>query len=204
MVRQRTHSLGRIGHGIEHSGIARIGRRPFGLPNSNYVRKAMLSRTTLAIAIATVSTIAIAQSNPPASNNSSTSAAAPQQPNSSMTTGMASDKGLQIATSATVAVRFVNARPADLMTSRLIGTNVYNNQNETLGEIEDLVVENGKTLSGVVVSVGGFLGIGDSYVVLDPSTIVLNQKDGSWRAYIDTTKDNLKNAPKFKYTKKQS
>ena len=90
------------------------------------------------------------------------------------------------------------------MTSRLMGAKVYNNQNETLGEIEDLVVEDGKTLSGGVVSVGGFLGIGDSYVVLDPSTIVLNQKDGSWRAHVDTTKDTLKNAPKFNYTKKQS
>lgn len=90
------------------------------------------------------------------------------------------------------------------MTSKLIGINVYNNQNETLGEIEDLVVDKGKTLSGVVVSVGGFLGIGDSYVVLDPSTIVVSQKDGNWRAFVDTSKDNLKNAPKFKYTKKQS
>ena len=37
--------------------------------------------------------------------------------------------------------------------------------------------------------------------VLDPSTVVLNQHDGKWRAYIDTTKDNLKNAPKFTYKK---
>jgi sporulation protein YlmC with PRC-barrel domain len=172
----------------------------------------MFSRTILAIAFATTSTMAVAQSNPPASNNSSTSTASPQpsntatpqHSNSSTTTGMAGDKGLQMAKSATVAVRFVTVKPADLMTSRLIGTNVYNNQNETLGEIEDLVVDNGKTLSGVVVSVGGFLGIGDSYVVLDPSTIVMNQKDGNWRAYVDTSKDNLKNAPKFQYSKKQS
>jgi sporulation protein YlmC with PRC-barrel domain len=98
-------------------------------------------------------------------------------------------------------VKFVTVKPADLMSSQLIGTNVYNNQNESLGEIEDLVVENGQTITGVVVSVGGFLGIGESYVVLDPSTIVLNERDGSWRAYVDTSKDNLKNAPKFNYTK---
>ena len=56
-------------------------------------------------------------------------------------------------------------------------------------------------MKGVVVAVGGFLGMGESYVVLDPSTIVLNQKDGTWRAYVDTSKDNLKSAPKFTYSK---
>jgi len=106
-----------------------------------------------------------------------------------------------MASSATVAIKFVTVKPADFMSSRLVGANVYNNQNETVGEIEDLVIDNGKTVSGLVVGVGGFLGMGESYVVLDPSTVVLNQQDGKWRAYVDTTKDNLKNAPKFTYTK---
>lgn len=116
-------------------------------------------------------------------------------------TSMASDMGLRMASTATVAVKFVTVKPADFMSSRLVGANVYNNQNESLGEIDDLVIENGKTVTGLVVGVGGFLGMGESYVVLDPTTVVLNQKDGTWRAYVDTTKDNLKNAPKFTYTK---
>ena len=165
----------------------------------------MFHRSALTIAFVTVSTIATAQTNPPANSNPAATTTASQPPGStSTTTGMAGDKGLRMANSATMAVRFVTVKPADFMTSKLVGTNVYNNQNESLGEIEDLVIDNGKTITGVVVSVGGFLGIGDSYVVLDPSTIVLNEKDGSWRAFVDTTKDNLKNAPKFKYTKKQS
>ncbi len=103
-----------------------------------------------------------------------------------------------------MAVKFVTIKPADFMTSKLVGANVYNNQNESLGEIEDLVVDNGRAITGVVVSVGGFLGVGESYVVLDPSTVVLNEKDGAWRAFVDTSRDTLKNAPKFKYSKKQS
>ena len=129
---------------------------------------------------------------------------APPSNPSSTTTGMTGDRGMQMANSATMAVRFVAVKPADFMTSRLVGATVYNNQNELLGEIEDLVIDNGKTITGVVVSVGGFLGIGDSYVVLDPSSLVLNEKDGHWRAFVDTTKENLKNAPKFRYTKKHS
>jgi len=117
------------------------------------------------------------------------------------TSADASSMGLRMASSATVAIKFVTVKPADFMSSRLVGANVYNNQNETVGEIEDLVIDNGKTVSGLVVGVGGFLGMGESYVVLDPSTVVLNQREGTWRAYVDTTKDNLKNAPKFTYTK---
>ena len=66
------------------------------------------------------------------------------------------------------------------------------------------MIDNGKTITGIVAGVGGFLGMGESYVVLDPSTVVLNQKDGTWRAYVDTNKDTLKNAPKFQYSKKKA
>ena len=65
-----------------------------------------------------------------------------------------------MANSATVGVKFVMIKPADIMSSKLVGMTVYNNQNELLGEIQDLVVENGKAISGVVVSMGGFLGMG--------------------------------------------
>ena len=106
-----------------------------------------------------------------------------------------------MSSSATMAVKFVAVKPADVMTSKMMGINVLNNQGETLGEIEDLVVDNGKDISGVVVSVGGFLGMGESYVVLDPSTVVLNVKDGTMRAFVDTSKENLKSAPKFTYNK---
>jgi len=103
-----------------------------------------------------------------------------------------------------VIVRFVAMKPADTLSSRLIGTDVYNNQNESVGEIEDLVIENGKTITGVVVSAGGFLGMGEHYVLIEPSSIVLSQKGDSMKAFINTTKDTLKGAPAFNYTKKKS
>ena len=155
-----------------------------------------MRKTTLvgALALSALSTVAVAQTATPGST-------APMAPATSATpeTG-----GMKMATSATMAVKFVTVKPADVMSSKLVGIDIYNNQNEKLGEIDDLVIENGKTLTGLVVGVGGFIGIGESYVVLDPSTVVLNQKDDTWRAFIDTNKETLKNAPKFKYTKKKS
>lgn len=114
-----------------------------------------------------------------------------------------SDTGMKMADTATVKLKFMTVKPADVMSSKLVGTTVYNNKNETVGEVEDLVIENGKTLTGVVVSVGGFLGLGESYVVLDPSSLAINNKDGKWMVHADTDKDTLKNAPKFKYSKKK-
>lgn len=110
-------------------------------------------------------------------------------------------KGLTVAKSANFAVRFAAQEPADLMVSALKGVTVYNNQNETLGEIEDFSIKDGRTLTGIVVSVGGVLGLGERYVLIDPSAIVVNRDNGTWRAYINTAKDDLKHAPKFTYNR---
>ncbi len=121
------------------------------------------------------------------------------------TTGTTTAPGaIQSARTTAVVARFVTMKPADTLSSRLIGTNLYNMQNESLGEIEDLVIENGKTVTGVVVGVGGFLGMGERYVAIDPSSITLRVENSSiTRATVDTTKDNLKNAPAFDYTKRR-
>jgi sporulation protein YlmC with PRC-barrel domain len=145
-----------------------------------------------ALALSSISTLAMAQTAAPSPAPNATTSASDHT-----TAG-----GLRIADRATVAVRFVTVKPVDIMSSKLVGINVYNNQNETLGEIQDLVIDNGKTITGLIVGVGGFIGMGESYVVLDPSTVVLSKKDNTWKAFVDTSKDNLKSAPKFDYSKK--
>ena len=128
----------------------------------------------------------------------------PTSPSPGTAMPASSDTGLKMADTATMKLRFVNVKPADIMSSKLVGTTVYNNKNENVGEVEDLVIENGKTLTGVVVSVGGFLGMGESYVVLDPSTLTFSDKDGKSAVHADSDKDTLKNAPKFEYSKKKT
>ena len=162
----------------------------------------MIRTLTATVALIALGGIASAQTTAPAPATTAPATTAPMNNTSSMDNNAMS--GMKMADTATVALKFVTVTSADIMSSKLIGVNVYNNKQESLGEIEDLAVENGKTVKGVVVSVGGFLGMGESYVLIDPSTIVLNQKDGTWRAYVDTNKDTLKNAPKFTYSKKKS
>jgi len=50
--------------------------------------------------------------------------------------------------------------------SKLIGLNVYNDQNESLGEINEILLEPSGKIAGVVIGVGGFLGIGQRDVLV--------------------------------------
>jgi hypothetical protein len=95
---------------------------------------------------------------------------------------------------------FVTAKPTDVLSSNLIDLNITNAANETVGEIKDLVISQGD-LSGYVVSVGGFLGIGERYVVVHPNAVQISytENDRKWHAVMNTTKDQLKAAPEFKY-----
>ena len=154
----------------------------------------MKNTVLAALAVTCMAVPALAQTTPTAP------APATAMPAASTDMGM----GMKMADTATVKLKYVTVKPADVMSSKLVGTTVYNNKNETVGDVEDLVIENGKTLTGVVVGVGGFLGLGESYVVLDPSTLAISNKDGKWAVHADTDKETLKNAPKFEYSKKKS
>jgi hypothetical protein len=95
---------------------------------------------------------------------------------------------------------FVTAKPTDVLGSNLIDLNVTNEANDTIGEIKDLVLSQGN-LTGYVVSVGGFLGMGERHVVVHPSAVKVSytENDRKWHAVMNTTKDQLKAAPEFKY-----
>lgn len=128
-------------------------------------------------------------------------AAQAQQSAASGADAIIAGPGITMGTTATMPLKYVEIKDTDLVTSKLIGTNIYNKQNESIGSISDVVIGDGKSVIGVVASVGGFLGIGESYVVIDPASIALANDNGSWKAYVDTTKDDLSKAPKFDYSK---
>ena len=94
----------------------------------------------------------------------------------------------------------INYYTGFLLSSKITGSHVKNLQNEDIGTIENLIVnpETGR-LRFAVLSVGGFLGVGDTNVVVP--WIALNVEktsDASDPVYVlNTTKDKLKNAPRF-------
>lgn len=98
------------------------------------------------------------------------------------------------------APRFVPVPDNALLSSNVKGLAVYDGANAKVGTIEDEVVASGR-LTGYILSIGGFLGLGDRYVVVDPAGLIVSY-DGTnktWHARIDATKAQLKAAPEFKY-----
>jgi sporulation protein YlmC with PRC-barrel domain len=80
--------------------------------------------------------------------------------------------------------------------SDVIGMRVYNANNEHIGEIDDVILANGKDLKAYVIGVGGFLGVGERNVALEPGSVTFQkQADGSERALVHATKESLENAP---------
>jgi sporulation protein YlmC with PRC-barrel domain len=113
--------------------------------------------------------------------------------------------------------------------SKLNGLNVYNDNNEKIGSIEELIVDKSAKVDGVILGVGGFLGMGEHYVAVpmeklkwinepvrtssttaapaDKSTVgeanranrSANEKWYPDHAVFNATKDQLKAMPEFKY-----
>ena len=50
--------------------------------------------------------------------------------------------------------------------SKLVGVDVYNDANEKIGDIEELIVDKSGKIEHVVLGVGGFLGMGEHYVAV--------------------------------------
>lgn len=55
--------------------------------------------------------------------------------------------------------------------SKLIGLNVYNDQNDKLGDIKEMIVEASGKIVGYVIGVGGFLGIGEHSIIVEPAKL---------------------------------
>ncbi|MDF2618444.1 MAG: PRC-barrel domain protein [Xanthobacteraceae bacterium] len=95
----------------------------------------------------------------------------------------------------------VAVSPSDALASNLVGLDVNNAANEDIGEIEDLVLDSSMKVKGLVLSVGGFLGLGDRYVVVPPSAVKVTF-DGTakeWKGTSTLTREQLKAMPEFKY-----
>jgi sporulation protein YlmC with PRC-barrel domain len=50
--------------------------------------------------------------------------------------------------------------------SKVVGLSVYNDNNESVGSINDLLMDKGGNIKAVVIGVGGFLGVGEHLVAV--------------------------------------
>jgi len=104
------------------------------------------------------------------------------------------------AVSTTTAGQFYTHQAGEMRASKLIGTNVTNAANESVGEINDVVLGKDGKVAAVIIGVGGFLGMGEHDVAISYSGLKF-AKDSSNRDVItvNATKDQLKAAPAWKW-----
>jgi len=107
--------------------------------------------------------------------------------------------------------------------SKLIHMNVYNAQNEKIGDIKELMIDKNGKVNTVAIGVGGFLGLGERDVAVKfdqlkwsnepPKSASSGATTGSAQsqpnrdrnypdhAVLDATRDQLKGMPQFDYNK---
>lgn len=105
------------------------------------------------------------------------------------------------ADAATTAGTFASSQAADeWRSSKLVGQTVYNEANEKVGDINDLILGPDGKIANAVIGVGGFLGLGEKLVAVAFDDLQLNRDaDGTMRVTINSTKEALENAPDYKY-----
>jgi sporulation protein YlmC with PRC-barrel domain len=77
--------------------------------------------------------------------------------------------------------------------------NVYDPNENKIGDIKDVLVDKSGRVVALVVAVGGFLGAGEKDVAVPFEAVHPTMKDKKWWLVMNATKDSLKSAPGFKY-----
>jgi sporulation protein YlmC with PRC-barrel domain len=98
--------------------------------------------------------------------------------------------------------QFVSVANGDELSSKVVGLDIYNNENKDIGKIQDIAMNQNGRAQAYIVSVGGFLGLGEHYVAVNPSAVKVsyNESEKKWHASMSASADQLKAAPEFKYT----
>lgn len=80
--------------------------------------------------------------------------------------------------------------------SRVTGTTVYNAQGESIGHVEDIVLDKmSDKILFAVLGFGGFLGIGEKFHAVPWSILNYNEDNGGYA--ISLTREELEKAPAY-------
>ena len=121
---------------------------------------------------------------------------------------IAASAGLLLAASAAAYAEPMSAGSSELMrsvpASSLTVTDwykqtVYDNANNKVGEIKDVLVSRDGQIDALIVGVGGLLGAGEKDVAVNFSAVKQTMKDNKVYLTMNANKDALKSAPGFKY-----
>jgi sporulation protein YlmC with PRC-barrel domain len=109
---------------------------------------------------------------------------------------------LALGTAAAYAANTEKAAPAESWTvTNYYKQAVYDPKESKIGDIDDVLVDKSGKITGLIVGVGGFLGVGEKDVIVPFTAVKMSKKNDKWWLTLDETKDSLKSAAGFKYDK---
>ena len=83
------------------------------------------------------------------------------------------------------------------LASDIYKADVYDNSEDKIGVVTDLIVDNSGTVTTAVVSVGGLLGVGKKDVAVPFKSLKVASRDGKNWLVLNQTKEDLKMAPAY-------
>jgi sporulation protein YlmC with PRC-barrel domain len=85
-----------------------------------------------------------------------------------------------------------------ILASTLIGSSLSSIANETVGDVNDVVMDKSAKVQGVIVGVGGFLGIGEEDVLVPLDRIQVGRdENNNLKFTITASRQELEQAPAF-------
>jgi sporulation protein YlmC with PRC-barrel domain len=99
-----------------------------------------------------------------------------------------------------VAADTMSSLPSDSWTiTNYYKQDVYDKGQNSVGKVDDVLVDKSGKITALMVGVGGFLGAGEKDVALPFSAVKSEKKNNKWYLTVDETKDSLKKAAGYKY-----
>ena len=101
--------------------------------------------------------------------------------------------------SASAASQFLTKQEStDMLASNLIGQTVVNSQDESIGDISDLVTDESGKVIAVLVGTGGFLGLGEKDVALGYQDLrFVRDENGAIKVIANVSQETLASAPDY-------
>ncbi|MBO0733673.1 MAG: PRC-barrel domain-containing protein [Methylocapsa sp.] len=83
------------------------------------------------------------------------------------------------------------------MVSNIYKANVYGENDQKIGDVDDLVIGPNGDVQQAIIGVGGFLGVGEKDVAIPFQDLKVTKKNGKDWVVLNMTKDELKKAPAY-------
>lgn len=149
----------------------------------------------------TVTALAALLAGPAFAQTATPPSAAPSTPSTTTpsTSTMPSSSSSTMPSASSGSAAFIESQNQEQwLATNLIGTKVRGSGDESLGEVNDVLLDRNGAVVGAVIGVGGFLGVGEKDVAVPFNALELVRNTNGDSLVLRKSKDELKAAPEFK------